>query len=998
MKAKWFILCMFVLLVNITANAYDAEIDGIYYNFSGSTATVTFQTDSYNSYSGDVVIPESVEYNGSTYSVTSIDNYAFKFCSDLTSVNIPNSVTSIGNYAFNGCSGLTSITIPNSVTSIGGSAFYGCSSLTSVTIPNSVTSIGGGVFYACSSLTTVTIPNSVTDIGGSAFAGCSGLTRVTIPNSVTSIGDYAFNGCSSLTSITIPNSVTSIGNSAFSGCSSLTSVTIPNSVTSIGNYAFSGCSSLTIISIPNSVTSISNGAFYDCSGLTSIEIPNSVTSIGDDAFYECSGLTSIEIPNSVTSIGSSAFYGCSGLTSAIIGNGVKTIDSSTFGNCSDLSSVTIGSNVTSIDDYAFYNCNNLVSVILRSKNPTWNPSIFWNNDLYNHYRTISIHVPTGSLIAYEEAWTLSVPNYSYCSLDEYPSIYKDENGTEWAFFVNYNGSATIVDLVDALVDWYNVESRDIVFSDSFHDYSWCYEIFVPNYIVNYPSVVHDSDAQYPVTGINSCFWVAKSAVIPNSVTSIGSYAFNGCSGLTSVTIGNSVTSIGERAFGSCSGLTSVNISDLDAWCKIGFYDTVSNPLFYAHHLFLNGVEITNLVIPNSVTRIGSYAFNGCSDLTSVTIPNSVTSIGSYAFKNSSIYTNSLDGVFYVDKWVCGYKGAEPTGNLLLNEGTRGISASAFSGCSDLTSITIPNSVTSIGSSAFEGCSSLISLKVGMEIPPSISYYTFSNRTNASLYVPYGCKAAYEAADYWKQFKRIIEFVEGDVNGDGESDVVDVVDIARYVVGTPAETFVPILADINGSGEVNIADAVCLVNDIAGDQNFAKPNRAPKHNAANETLLLTTDNENYLSLALQNERDYTAFQFDLYVPDGTDVTQMLLNAQRKQKHQLLYNKVEDGHWRIAALSTSNRTFTGNNGELLSFTLDGISNEGVTLSNILFFDAEGYGYHFDDVTLNGTARIGSPFSTSPMGGDAIYTLDGRRIPVPSVLPRGIYIVNGKKVMIK
>ncbi len=184
-------------------------------------------------------IPETVTYQGTTYSVTSIGTSAFQNCSSLTSVTIPNSVTSIGASAFQNCSSLTSVTIPNSVTSIGNYAFTYCSSLTSVTIPNSVTSIGNYAFRDCSSLTSVTIPNSVTSIGWEAFKNCSSLTSVTIPNSVTSIRSSAFYNCSSLTSITIPNSVTSIGSSAFYGCDGLTSVTcLANTPPSLGGNVF----------------------------------------------------------------------------------------------------------------------------------------------------------------------------------------------------------------------------------------------------------------------------------------------------------------------------------------------------------------------------------------------------------------------------------------------------------------------------------------------------------------------------------------------------------------------------------------------------------------------------------------------------------------------------------------------------------------------------------------------------------------------------------------
>ena len=181
--------------------------------------------------------------NSTEKPVTSIGPAAFKDCSKLTSVTIPESVTSIGRSAFSGCSRLTSVTIPDSVTSIGDRAFQYCSNLTSVTIGNSVTSIGGWTFDYCGNLTSVTIPESVTSIGKKAFAHCSGLTSIRISDSVTSIGDLAFYDSVSLTSVTIPDSVTSIGNRAFEYCG-LTSVIIGESVTSIGWNAFAYCSSL----------------------------------------------------------------------------------------------------------------------------------------------------------------------------------------------------------------------------------------------------------------------------------------------------------------------------------------------------------------------------------------------------------------------------------------------------------------------------------------------------------------------------------------------------------------------------------------------------------------------------------------------------------------------------------------------------------------------------------------------------------------------------------
>ena len=192
-------LMLAVLLSALSASAYAFKVDGIAYNKNGDGKSVYVAYG--GDYTGPVTIPERVTYDGATYSVTTIGDYAFSDCTGLTSVTIPSSVNSIGEEAFRGCTGLTSVTIPTSVTEIGYSAFYGCTGLTSVTIPNSITKIRDDTFKGCTGLTSITIPNSVTEIGWSAFKGCTGLTSVTIPNSVTAIGDMAFEGCTGLKKI-----------------------------------------------------------------------------------------------------------------------------------------------------------------------------------------------------------------------------------------------------------------------------------------------------------------------------------------------------------------------------------------------------------------------------------------------------------------------------------------------------------------------------------------------------------------------------------------------------------------------------------------------------------------------------------------------------------------------------------------------------------------------------------------------------------------------------
>ncbi len=512
------IIAVAIMMLSLQAMAYDFSYTHqgktLYYDItSENTVAVTYYTNNYNNYnyvSGDVVIPSTLTYNGTTYSVTSIGGSAFGDCSGLTSVTIPNSVTSIGGFAFSGCSDLTSVTIPNSVTSIGDFAFLSCSGLTSINVASGNTHYSSidGVLY-----------NYVQD----TLIKCPGAkTSVTIPIGVTFIGEQAFRGCRGLTSVTIPNSVTSIGEVAFSGCSGLTSVTIGNSVTSIGDYVFSGCSGLTSVTIGNSVTSIGDGAFYYCSSLTSINVASGNTHYSSidgvlynyvqDTLMQCPcAKTSITIPNSVTSIGEHAFENCSGLTSVTIGNSVTSIGDYVFSGCSGLTSVTIGNSVTSIGDGAFYYCSSLTSINVASGNTHYS-SI--DGVLYNYVQDTLMQCPCAKT-------SITIPN-SVTSIGE-------------AAFENCSGltSVTIPNSVTSIG------------GSAF----WCCSGLTSVTIGNSVTSIGDYAFSY-CSGLTS-------VTIGNSVTSIGGGAFEDCSGLTSVTIPNSVTSIGRSAFSGCSGLASV---------------------------------------------------------------------------------------------------------------------------------------------------------------------------------------------------------------------------------------------------------------------------------------------------------------------------------------------------------------------------------------------------------------------------------------------------------
>ena len=708
MKHKLFTFFLTLIASVSTIYASDTQVDGIWYDFDSSTktASVTYRGSAYSEYSGSVVIPETVTYNGTTYSVTSIGSYAFYGCSSLTSVTIPNSVTSIGDDAFNGCSSLTSVTIGESVTSIGNHAFSWCSSLTSITIPNSVTSIGSYAFFGCSSLTSVTIPNSVTSIGMEAFSNCSSLTSVTIGESVTNIGGFAFSGCSSLTSVTIPNSVTSIGEYAFDGCFFLTSVTIGKSVTSIGEEAFKWCSSLTSVTINSdaivnkaysydsnishifgsqvteyiigeSVTSIGEEAFRNCSSLTSVTIGESVTSIGYDAFYGCSSLTSVTIKSdaivnkqyslisnlshifgsqvteyvigdNVIGIGDDAFSGCSSLTSVTIGESVTSIGDDAFYKCSSLTSITIPNSVTSIGEYAFWYCSSLTSVTIGESVTSIGDDAFYGCSSLTSITCKAATPPTiGNTYAFYGV-SKSIPVYVPCGCVE---AYKAANG--WKDFTNIQEPlaeySLTVNVNDAIMGSAKVDKNTIC--DAAHISA------TPNF------------------GYHFVQWNDGNTDNPRTLE------------LTQDTI--LIAEFAQSFSGQCGDSLYWELVDttLHITGKGEMYDYKSNTAPWK--LLVSSIK--SLIIAEDVTSIERSAFSGCSALESVV----------WSAKNYANPANKEVAPFYDIR--------SQIKSFTFGEAVECIPAYLCYGMDKLTSVTIPNNVTSIGEGEFSNCSAIESI-------------------------------------------------------------------------------------------------------------------------------------------------------------------------------------------------------------------------------------------------------------------------------------------------
>ena len=664
----------------------DYKVDGIYYNqTTETTVAVTCRNNGYNSYSGNVVIPEQIAFNGLCFKVTAIADDAFRDCDQLHSVQIPNTVATIGVRAFQRA-GLDSITIPNSVTSLGTLAFEYCPNLSYAEIGNGIKKIENAVFKNCSRLTAVKLSDSLKSIGPSAFFH-SGLERISIPSSVVRIDENAFGGCNHLTEVHTGSVETWCGinflrissnplaqaHYLYVGGEKVTRLNLPSRVR---NYALAGIHLDQLTIDAGTLQSIGSQAFYnseigrldimdvgawlalDLNGQGSnpinqagqvffdgsdfpgyVSIPATMTRIKADCFRDCMWLTRISIPSSIIEIGNDAFNGCHNLVEVHI-NDLESWCGITFGN--------LRANPLVDAHYLYCAGERLDDITLPESVDTIKPYAFASIAL-DHLAINAgfLHSVGDGAFYYSQIGRLDITN------------------TQAWLSIEFNGTNS--NPID--------RARQVYFDG-----------------IDAPGTI----------------------VIPSTMTKIGKSAFNGSTWLKRIYIPSSVNEIEADAFAGCSSLQEVHIEDLEAWCGITFGNMSANPLSCARHLYLGEEPLTDLTLPAGVTDVAPYAFS-CIVLDHMTInAGPLRTIGTGAFYQSSIRrvdvtdaaawfsidfgedANPIDraGLRYID-------GEELTGDLVLPSTMTRIGTRAFSKCPWLKSITIPCNIVEIGEDAFK---------------------------------------------------------------------------------------------------------------------------------------------------------------------------------------------------------------------------------------------------------------------------------------------------------
>lgn len=801
------ISCLFLACNPVNALS-TVNVNGLWFYLYEEEKTATL-TKGWPLYSGDIIVPGNITYEGNTYSVTMIDG-AFSTCKDLKSVTILEGVKSIGSYAFYGCKNLSAVYLPNGLLSIGEEAFEDCTKLSSLEIPNTVSEIGRGAFWN-SGINNVNIPTSLEKIANVTFAGCLNLTQIVIPNNIKIIGSECFSG-SNLKTISIPSSVEEIGYNAFN-CANLETVVIEESddaLTFDGEILSSENSKVSKIILNRNLQPKTESnrfmPFYNQKKLTYVSIGEKVSSMDPEYFEGCfsirqlrfedgtddltlGNLSRVFSPFSAGSIqelyigrnlkGMQAPFAISGIFSLTYGNAVTSICG--LYNCTGLSSLSIPSSITSIS-LGVIPTENLSIITVAEGNPNYDS----RNNCNAIIETKSNTLITGCSNTVIPTDINSIGSLAFVRCRQLYSITIPDNITSIA----NNAFNQCDNLTEVILYSNSIASQNYSTDKSF------VAIFGPqvqNYLLGNGIKRIGS---YAFSNCNNLLSVS----IPEGLENIGSYAFSGCNSLSTITVPNSLLSIGSSAFYNCTKLTSVVFEDsevmLDFQDGNTFYGCPLSDLYIGRNIkftknnspFKNNREgiksislgemiteisddefsgfkgLSSIKLPQNLQTIGSMAFYGCEGLTELTIPGSVTEIGQQAFdmcrnlKNLRLDDGKEVLMFTAESnYLNNAFQNSPLEEVYMGRNFSFTNSSPLAFFETLSSLTFGEEVSSIQTKSFIGCPSLKDVTSNSKIVPTTSdiVFTPSYLPTATLHVPYALYDEYKVANVWKDFGTIV---------------------------------------------------------------------------------------------------------------------------------------------------------------------------------------------------------------------------------------------------